>query len=33
MKFMGASGLVYAGLLEPSDLPPNPDEEEKEKEE
>ena len=29
MKFMGASGLVYAGLLEPSDLPPNPEEEEK----
>ena len=27
MKFMGAEGLVFAGLLDTEDLPPNPDEE------
>ena len=29
MKYMGAEGLVFAGILEPGDLPPNPDEESK----
>lgn len=27
MKYMGAEGLVFAGILEKEDLPPNPDEE------
>lgn len=33
MKYMGAEGLVFAGILEPGDLPPNPDEEEKDEDE
>lgn len=29
MKYIGASGLVFAGILEKEDLPPDPSEEEK----